>query len=501
MAETAPIALIILDGFGYQESRESNAIAQAKTPNFDLWFSKYPHTLLAASGAAVGLPEGYMGNSEVGHLTIGAGRVIKQPVTRINEAIDDGTFFTNPTLINCLKQLKTGSNRLHIMGLLSDGGVHCLTKHIFAYLKAAHQQGIEHIFIHPFLDGRDAPPQSARTYLAALDTQIKEIGSGIIGSLHGRFYAMDRNKNWDRTEVSYRLLTTLAEPNYENWQACIDDSYGQGITDEFIIPSLLSRDAVIRPGDGIICANYRPDRSRQITSAFITPNFQSFQTSIKPIWYFTPVSYAADLPTQTLLPVQAPLHDTFTDLLHAHHKRFFAIAETEKYAHVTYFFKGGREQPYETETQILIPSLKTRNYIEHPEMSAREITNQVLQSLTHDPYDVYLINYANADMVGHSGDLPATIKAIEILDQELGKLYEQLVVKMGGTIYLMADHGNAEQMVDPITHKPKTSHTCNPVPFIILAKNPPNLPVLKTLANIAPLILAQLNLPIPHAML
>ena len=257
-------------------------------------------------------------------------------------------------------------------------------------------------------------------------------------------------------------------------------------------------DAVIKSEDAIICANFRPDRSRQITAAFITPDFKPFTTSVQPLWFFTPVSYADDLPTKTLLANHAPLQDTFADVLHADHKRLFAIAETEKYAHVTYFFKGGREKPYDTETQQLIPSLIERNYIDHPEMSAHEITNQVLASLAHYPCDVYLINYANADMVGHSGNLPATIKAIELLDHELSRLYEELVIKMNGTIYLTADHGNAELMVDLATKQPKTSHTTNPVPFMVLSPHPPKTLPLKTLADIAPFILTQLNLPIPR---
>lgn len=500
MAQSAPVALIILDGFGYRKDQEFNAIALAKTPHLDQWFAHYPHTLLQASGTAVGLPAGYMGNSEVGHMTIGAGRIIKQPVTRINKAIDDGSFFTNPTLISCLEQLRQHSNRLHIMGLLSDSGVHCLTKHIFAYLKAAHEHTIKEIFIHPILDGRDAPPQSAATYLTELDKAIQTIDAGTIGSLQGRFYAMDRNKNWDRTEISYRCLTTPTHPLFTNWQAYLHAQYDQRITDEFMPPSLLVQNAAIQSGDGIIFANFRPDRARQLSAAFITPHFQPFTTSVKPLWFFTPVSYAADLPTKILLPDEGPLKDTFADVLHHNHKRLFCIAETEKYAHVTYFFKGGREVPYANEQQELIPSLTARNYVEHPEMSAHKITNHILSSLAHDPYDVYLVNYANPDMVGHSGDLNATIKAIEILDHELERLYQEIVLKRGGTIYLTSDHGKAEEMMNLTTHKPITSHTINPVPFIVLSTEPANLTHMHTLADIAPFILARLTLPIPSVM-
>ncbi len=500
MSEKKPIALVILDGFGYRKEKEGNAIALAHTPHLNHWFTRYPHTILQASGPAVGLPEGYVGNSEVGHITIGAGRIIEQTVTRINATIDDGTFFTNPTLIQCLESARAGSNRLHIMGLLSDAGVHCLTKRIFAFLKAAHDHNIKEIYIHPFLDGRDAPPQSARIYLTKLDAAIQQIGAGTIGSLHGRFYPMDRNRNWDRTEISYHCLTSETKPLYSNWQTYIDEHYAERITDEFMPPMLLNKDAIIKSGDAIICANFRPDRSRQLTAAFILPDFNHFPISVKPLWFFTPVSYAPNLPTKTLLNNNAPLANTFTDVLHAHHKRFFAIAESEKYAHVTYFFKGGREKPYDTETQELIPSRTVRDYVNHPEMSAHEITNHVIASLESDPADVYLINYANADMVGHSGNLQATIKAIEILDHELNRLYEQLVVKMGGTMYITGDHGNAELKVDPITKQPHTAHTTNPVPFIIVSPHPPKLPAMKTLADIAPLMLTQLELPVPEAM-
>jgi 2,3-bisphosphoglycerate-independent phosphoglycerate mutase len=499
MTQKAPVALIILDGFGYRKDSDYNAIAQAKTPHFDEWFAKYPHTLLQASGTTVGLPEGYIGNSEVGHMTIGAGRVVKQSLIRINEAVDNGSFFTNSTLTTCLEALRNGSNRLHIMGLLSDAGVHCLTKHIIAYIRAAQEHGIKHIFIHPFLDGRDAAPQSAALYLTELETAIQNIGAGIIGSLHGRFFVMDRNKNWDRTEISYYCLTTPAKPLFPNWQAYLNEHYNERISDEFMPPALMNTQAVIQSGDGIICANFRPDRSRQITSAFITPDFKPFKTSVQPLWYFTPVSYATDLPTKTLLPLEEPLKETFADVLHAHHKRFFAIAETEKYAHVTYFFNGGREKPYATETQLLVPSLVVHNYIEHPGMSAEIITDSVLSSLTSDPCDVYLINYANADMVGHSGNLEATTKAIEILDHEVARLYDQLVTKMGGTIYLTADHGNAELMFDPVTRQAKTAHTTNPVPFIVLGTDTKTL-TLKSLADIAPFILTKLELAAPKAM-
>lgn len=496
-----PTALVILDGFGYHKNSLYNAISQAKKPNLDAWFSHYPHALLKASGHAVGLLDNYMGNSEVGHMTIGAGRIVQQPISLIHDAIIDKSFFKNPVLVEKLAALKKSGDALHIMGLVSDGGVHSDIEHLYAFLDAAHQHGIKYVYIHAFLDGRDTPPRSAMTYLNQLDQALTLFEFGSIGSLHGRFYAMDRDKNWDRTEKSYRILTENQDTP-QCWQDALEKQYAQGTTDEFFIPTQLDPTSTIQQGDGVIFFNIRADRARQLAAAFVDPIFNYFPVKKLNLSFFmTPVPYASDLKTDVLYkPVS--VNNVLEDVLAGNNKTIFSIAETEKYAHVTYFFNGGREQPTPTETRILIPSIKSHDYINNPEMRAREITDAVLASLTSDPKDFYLINYANADMVGHSGNLAATVAAIECLDSELKRLYDQVVERMNGTLYITADHGNAEEMIDPATHEPKTSHTTNPVPFIMLQKGiSPSMKLpLCELSDIAPFILRTMGLDVPEEM-
>ncbi len=475
MSKKAPLALIILDGFGYRKETEHNAIAQANTPNLDTWFATYPHTLLQASGAAVGLLDGYIGNSEVGHLTIGAGRIIVQPVSIIHQAIDDGSFFSNKKLVENLEKLKQTGGSLHLMGLLSDAGVHSHEKHLYAFLKAAEKHGVENIFVHPFLDGRDTPPQSAAGYLEKL-----EKSGATIGSLHGRFYAMDRDNNLERTAQSYKILTESQSEITPSWQKVLEKSYAQNITDEFIPPIQLDPEGVIKNGDGVIFFNFRPDRARQLTKMFLD--------NLNLAFFIIPVTYQGDLNT-TYLFEKPTIKNTLKDILSQNGKTIFSIAETEKYAHITHFFTGHKEEPVAGETRVLIPSIVAKNYIEHPCMSAPEITNAVLKSLQEDPHDFYLINYANADMVGHSGDMAATIKAIEYLDVELKKLYDTIVEQMGGTMIITADHGNAEVMFSETSNQPQTAHTTNPVPFLFIKKDAQEDLQLKELADIAPFIL------------
>lgn len=498
---THPIALIILDGFGYKKEKDFNAVAQAHAPHLNEWFKRYPHTILQASGKAVGLPAGIMGNSEVGHLTIGAGRVVKQPVTIINDAIDDGSFFKNQKLLDALHSLPPGST-LHLMGLLSDAGVHSEIKHLFAYIRAAREAGITSIVIHAFLDGRDTAPQSAASFVQKLDAFLDH-SNECIGSVHGRFYAMDRDNNWERTKASYTVLTSPAGETATSWQAALDQAYREGVTDEFILPTHVKPDRYIRPHDGVIFFNFRPDRARQLTEAFVLPHFTHFERpSLALTFFVTPVDYGLNLNTTVLFPSK-PLQNTLKEVLATAGKRMFSIAETEKYAHITYFLGGGRESAWPGEKQVLIPSLKAKKYVEHPEMSAENITRTVIDSLQKTPYDVYLINYANPDMVGHSGDLQATIKAIEYLDQELAKLYDVIVKNMQGTMIITADHGNAEDKWDPITQQPRTAHTCNPVPFVVISAHMQDahkkLP-LTSVADIAPFMLHLLHIPIPHEM-
>lgn len=503
--------LVILDGFGSRKNDAFNAIAHAKKPHLNTWLTSYPHATLQAAGEAVGLPKGYIGNSEVGHLTIGAGRVIQQPVSIINNAIEDGTFFTNPLLTQELDRLAHTKKKLHIMGLLSDAGVHSHEKHLYAFIKSAYDHGIRNIVIHPFLDGRDVLPKSAAIYLERLEHFLKQYPTAIIGSLHGRFYAMDRDLNWDRTAASYYVLIGdyfLAGPvipHFPTWQSALDYYYSQDITDEFIPPTpLFPIMQPIQKEDGIIFFNFRPDRARQLTASFVEPYFYTFPTGEMPLSFFiTPVSYGEAYPTTVLFPSRYITH-TLKEIVAAHGKTIFTIAETEKYAQVTYFFNGQKEVIEPGEAQILIPSIKARSYVRFPCMSAPKITKQALKSLNKDPFDFYLINYANADMVAHSGDFKATVKAIKCLDKELGKLFEQVVVNMNGTLYITADHGNAENMYDEEHHQPHTAHTANPVPFIMLEKDLKDSVItlpLAQLADIAPFILHHMGLPVPPEMM
>lgn len=502
MTHTPVTMLIILDGFGWREEKKYNAIAHARTPHLDQWFAEYPHAFLKASGTAVGLPQGYIGNSEVGHLTIGAGRIIKSPICLVNEAIKNRSFFSNPALLKTVEQVKKADSALHIMGLLSNAGVHADIHQLYAYIKAAHDFGIRNIILHLFLDGRDSPPKSAAHFLQNLEKEIKKTGA-VIGSIHGRYYAMDRDKHWDRTEQSYRILTEPQNNTYYSWQNALNHYYQEGITDEFIPPTLLHEHAIIKNGDGIIFINFRPDRARQLTAAFVNPNFNEFKTKHLTLSGFvTPVSYDGTIKTDVMYetPIVTP---TLTQTLASHNKTIFAIAETEKYAHITYFFNGGKETPEATETRTLIPSHVTMNVKTSPCMAAPNITHAVLTSLQQNPCDFYLINYANADIIGHTGNFNATVAAVECLDRQLGQLYEQVIEKMNGTLYIAADHGNAEDMFDETSGQPRTSHTSNPVPFIWINKkesgNNTQLP-LQQLRDIAPFILKHMDISVPKKM-
>ncbi|MCX5924909.1 MAG: 2,3-bisphosphoglycerate-independent phosphoglycerate mutase [Candidatus Dependentiae bacterium] len=507
-----PVTLVILDGFGYAKQKEYNAIAQAHMPHFNTWFSHYPHTLLKASGAAAGLLKEQAGNSEVGHITIGCGRIIPQPIKIIHDSIDNKSFFTLPILQKQFKKLKKNNGTLHIMGLLSDGGVHSHEKHLYAFIETAIQNNIHDIVIHAFLDGRDTPAQSAYTYLERLEKKLKEYGYGTIGSLHGRFYAMDRDRNGERTQKTYDILTCpITDQNIPttqsmtDWRSVLQKNYENNITDEYIEPTLLNQECRIKPNDGIIFYNFRPDRAHQLASVFIDSTHMHTDAYIHkkqlPLSFFiTPVPYTQEVKTTILFDIPV-INNTLKEVLCRAGKTIFSIAESEKYAHVTYFFAGYREQPFATETRHLIPSLHTQNYAQHPKMSALKITRAVVQSLTHNPHDFYLINYANADMVGHSGNFNATIKAVECLDKQLHILYDHIVKKMGGTLCITADHGKAENMFDPVTKQPIMAHTTNDVPFIVIQQQPIHMPLsLTKLSDIAPFILTLMKLGVPAEM-
>ena len=487
-----PTALVILDGFGYSTHKKGNAIYHAYTPFLDYALAHYPHTLLRASGTAVGLPKRYRGNTQVGHATIGAGKIIPQPISIINDAIAHQQLDHMPLLLNAYKQLKKNHGRLHIIGLLSNAGIHSHYKHIQAYIDNAHAHGVKKIFLHLFLDGRDSPPQFALHLLKKLHYKNK----ATLGSVHGRFYAMDRDKNWQRTQKSYDCLTsqktTICTDTPKKY---IEKNYAQNISDEFIPPTLFDAQARIQENDGIIFANFRPDRALQLAQLFVDPAIPESKKQIKLSFFITPFSYSPDLATSALW-IAAPVLNTLKQQLAAAGKTLFTCAETEKYAAVTYFFSSGHPQPFLGETQMLIPSLKTRDYQKYPGMSAAHITTCVLQSLKNNPDDFYLINYANADMVAHSGNFDATKEAIECLDKQLKTLYQELVVKKKGTLYITGDHGNAETMIDQQHHQPHTAHTSNKVPFMAIAPNLKNKKKklhLKSLSDIASFILSSIE--------
>lgn len=470
MKNTAPTALVILDGFGYRKEDDHNAVAQASMPHFSRLLSTYPATILEAAGGAVGLPEGYPGNSEVGHLTLGCGAIIKQPFTIIEEAIADTSFYKIITLKKLLQKLKKSGKKLHLMGLLSDGGVHSSIHHLFAFLKMAQQEGLTNVVIHPFLDGRDVEPHSGSRYLEMVEEHCKKYGIGRIGTLHGRFYAMDRNRNWQQTERSYQVLTEKQPLLAKDWKEELKKTYANQPSEEFFTPVQFDPTAIIEPEDGVIFFNFRPDRARQLTSFFLNGYEPA---SIKPLnlaFFVTPVSYGPAYKTTALFK-KSTVQQTLTEFLHDQGYSIFSIAETEKYAHVTYFFNGGREQKLEHETRILVPSTTLKQYDKYPEMGADTITQAVVESLITRPDDFYVINYANADMVGHTGNFQATLKALECLDKQIGILVHEIVQKRNGVLYITGDHGNAEDMYDEVHKEPRTSHTTNPVFFVMVAQD------------------------------
>lgn len=502
MSQKAPVALVILDGFGHSSEKKYNAITHANTPHITEWLKTKPNTVLQAAGTYVGLPSDYIGNSEVGHITIGAGRIIEQTITTWFNAIDDKSFFTNKALLDAFTLLEEDNKALHIMGLFSDAGVHAHEQQIYATIQAATEQNIKQIFIHAFLDGRDTPAQSALHYLQNLDAILKKFSHVSLGSIHGRFFAMDRDNNWDRTSYSYHVLTEKQLTAFNSAQEAIEHYYSHDITDEFIPPTQLNPKSIIKNGDGIVFCNVRPDRARQLTASFVTPNFNHFETKhLNLAFFITPIPYSANLPTIHLFPQKQILH-TLKDQLAAYGKTIFTIAETEKYAHVTYFFRGQNEKKVATETRTMIPSLKEQTYASHPEMSAQKITDAIISSLHTNPKDFYLINYANADMVGHSGNFGATIKAIECLDTQLAQLYDEIVTTMNGILFITADHGKAEKMYDEKQQQSYTAHTTNSVPFIMLQKKiaQDQTLSLQQLSDIAPFILQTMELPVPQEM-
>lgn len=498
----SPFLLVICDGLGHSQGTAYNAVSRATTPHLDNLWARYPHTLLAASGSAVGLPEHNPGNSEAGHLAIGAGRTIVQPVTRLLEAIKENRFGTNSILERGFAAIKKGSGRLHIMGLLSDAGVHSHQDIMYAAALAAQQQGITQIYLHLFLDGRDSPPQSATRFLEIVDRYRAQHPAVQIASITGRFYALDRDQHWDRTEPCYRMLTTQSVPSFTHWQTAIDRYYSQEIFDEFIPPTLLCTDGIIGNSDGIFFFNIRPDRARQLTHAFIESTFAPFKRpALELACFITPVPYSKDL-AHLAMYQNEPIKHTLTETLLAHDKTVFEIAETEKYAHVSYFFNGGREKIMPQETRVLIQSLPLATYDRSPCMSAPQITQRVLESLAQDRHDFYVINYANADMVGHSGNFEATIKAIECIDEQIGSLYTKAIQELKGSMIITGDHGKAEEMFDIKSGQPRKAHTNNPVPFMYINQENKKCDVseLHAITDIASFTLRCYDIPVPKEM-
>lgn len=502
----SPVVLIILDGWGYREQTDGNAIAVGNTPVMDSLWSAYPRTLIQASGKAVGLPEGQMGNSEVGHLNLGAGRVVPQELVRISDAIADGSIHNNRALSKVCEEVRQRGGKLHLIGLCSDGGVHSHVDHVLGLLDMAKAKGLSNVCIHGITDGRDTNPNDGVKVLQQIEDYTKEIGVGRIATISGRYYAMDRDNRWDRVRKAYSIMTTDGPQSDRTIAEIMRECYGEGITDEFINPIRVAPGAV-EPGDGVIFFNFRPDRARQLTQAFVMPDFDEFERElIQPLSFATFTQYDPNYPVEVAFEPQE-LNNILGQVIADHGLKQLRTAETEKYAHVTYFFNGGLEHPFEGEDRELIPSPAVATYDQKPEMSAEEVTEVALEGIDKGIYSLIVINYANPDMVGHTGMMDAAVKAIETVDRCVGKLLAG-ISKAGGTAIIIADHGNAEYMFDE-RGEPWTAHTTNPVPFILVEGEGRKIPghgadvALRSdgcLADIAPTILEILGLPQPPEM-
>ena len=506
MNKRGPLALIIIDGWGYSETREGNAIALAETPNYDELTKHYPYTLLEAHGSRVGLPAAVMGNSEVGHLNIGAGRVIRMDVSLVDHEIETGNFFRNKLLTNAMEGVRNRGRALHLMGLTSDGQVHSSLTHLYALLLMARDHGLERVFVHCFLDGRDTPPNSGADYVATLQRKIDEIGCGRIATIIGRYYAMDRDKRWERTKRAYDLLVNAVGKRVTDPVTAIRESYLTGITDEFLEPLVVVNEngdpiATIENDDAVIFFNFRPDRARQLTRALALPDFSEFPVTDRPRIEF--VCFTMYDSTFNLPVAFPPRHhrNVLAEVWAKLSVRNYRLAETEKYAHVTYFFNGGVEKEYAHEKRLLVPSPKIATYDLQPEMSAFKVTDKVLHAIEEAETDVFVINFANPDMVGHTGKLDKTIEACQYVDTCLGWITKR-IHQARGTTLITADHGNAEQMIDPLTGSPHTAHTTNPVPFHLIDDDAKGLKLRSggALEDVAPTMLTMMGLEKPAEM-
>lgn len=501
-----PTVLMILDGYGINDRADGNAIKIAKTPVMDLLYKKYPHAKGYASGLDVGLPKGQMGNSEVGHLNIGAGRIVYQELTRISKSIEDGDFFENTDLVNAMENSKKNNSSLHIMGLLSDGGVHSHNSHLYALIKMAKENGIKNIYIHAFLDGRDTPPTSGKEYLKELEEEIRNIGAGKIATVSGRYYAMDRDKRWDRIEKAYDAMMEGCGNKAASSEECIDNSYAAGVNDEFVVPTVIVDDdgqptGKIEENDSIIFFNFRPDRARQITRSIVDENFDGFERTkkINNIFFVCFTRYDDTLPNVHIAFKPQVLSNTLGEYISSLGLKQLRTAETEKYAHVTFFFNGGVEEPNPREDRILVPSPKVATYDLKPEMSAPEVCDVLVENILSLKYDLIIINFANSDMVGHTGVLDAAVKAVETVDECVGRAVDALI-EVGGQMIICADHGNSDQMIDYETGDPMTAHTTNPVPLILVNYTDGIGIKDGRLCDIAPTLLDMMDLPKPSEM-
>ena len=501
-----PVVLMVLDGYGLSDKTEGNAIAMANTPVMDKLMAECPFEKGYASGLEVGLPEGQMGNSEVGHMNIGAGRVIYQELTRITKSIKDGDFFENPEMLAAIDNCKKNNSDLHLWGLLSNGGVHSHNTHLYAILELCKRQGLSNVYVHPFFDGRDTAPASGKGFLEELIAKMDEIGVGKVASMSGRYYAMDRDNRWDRVELAYKSLVTGEGVMTEDPVAAMQESYDKEVFDEFVLPTVVTENgkplSVVKPDDSVIFFNFRPDRAREITRAFCCDDFDGFErpNGRMPLVYVCFKDYDETIPNKLVAFKNEEITNTLGEYLANKGKTQLRLAETEKYAHVTFFFNGGVEEPNKDEDRILVKSPAVATYDLKPEMSAPEVSEKLISAITSDKYDVIIINFANPDMVGHTGVIPAAVKAVETVDACVGAAVEA-VKSVDGVLFICADHGNAEQMINYETGEPHTAHTTNPVPFILYNYAPCKaLRKGGCLADIAPTLLEIMELEQPEEM-
>ena len=499
-----PTVLLILDGYGERKEKDGNAIALANTPVMDKLKKEFPYVEGQASGLFVGLPDGQMGNSEVGHMNMGAGRIVYQELTRITKAIEDGDFFENKALKEAVEHCKKENSALHFMGLVSSGGVHSHIEHIYGLLELAKRAGLKKVYLHAFLDGRDTPPDSGKSFLTDVEKKMRELGVGEIATLSVRYYAMDRDKNYDRVEKAYRAMVDGTGEKASSVEEAIDASYAKKVYDEFVLPTVIEKDGAVHTvsdGDAMIFFNFRPDRAREICHAFCDDEFNFFNRGPrKKVFFVCFTDYDPTIPNKRVAFEKEEIHNTLGEVVSNLGKNQLRIAETEKYAHVTFFFNGGKEEPYKNEDRILVPSPKeVPTYDLKPEMSCYTVTEKLTEAIRSGKYDLVVANFANPDMVGHTGVLSAAIKAIEVVDECMGKVVDA-VESMHGNLFILADHGNADIMIDEKTGEPYTAHTTNPVPFILVSEEKHKLREGGCLADVAPTLLELMGIPQPKEM-